>query len=84
MTPLHLAAESGRIKILNYLVDKGADINIQDDNGVIIGVSLRELHTSGTVCVYLCLLACLRPYTIILKYAFKYFPKIEHHHALSR
>ena len=37
MTPLHLAAESGHIKIVNYLVDKGADINIQDDNGVIIG-----------------------------------------------
>ena len=36
MTPLHLAAESGRIKILGYLVDQGADINIQDDNGVII------------------------------------------------
>ena len=36
MTPLHLAAESGRIEILNFLVDQGADINIQDDNGVII------------------------------------------------
>ena len=36
MTPLHLAAESGRVKILGYLVDQGADINIQDDNGVII------------------------------------------------
>ena len=36
MTPLHLAAESGRVKILRYLVDQGADINIQDDNGVII------------------------------------------------
>ena len=35
MTPLHLAAESGRIKILKYLADKGADINHQDDNGVI-------------------------------------------------
>ena len=35
MTPLHLAAESGHIKILYYLVDEGADINIQDDNGVI-------------------------------------------------
>ena len=35
MTPLHLAAESGHIKIVKYLVDKGADINHQDDNEVI-------------------------------------------------
>ena len=36
MTPLHLAAESGQVKSLNFLVEKGADINNQDDNGVII------------------------------------------------
>ena len=35
MTPLHLAAESGRIKVLKYLIDQGTDINLQDDNGVI-------------------------------------------------
>ena len=35
MTPLHLAAESGHVKIVEYLYDQGADINIQDDNGVI-------------------------------------------------
>ena len=36
MTPLHLAAESGHIKVVDYLIDQGADINIQADNGVII------------------------------------------------
>ena len=36
MTPLHLAAESDRIKMVHYLVEQEADINIQDDNGVII------------------------------------------------
>ena len=36
MAPLHLATESGRIKIVKCLVEQGADINIQDDNGVII------------------------------------------------
>ena len=36
MTPLHLAAENGHIKIVDYLYDQGADIDIQDDNGVII------------------------------------------------
>ena len=36
MTPLHLGAKIARIKILSYLVEQGADINIQDDDGVII------------------------------------------------
>ena len=39
MTPLHLAAESDRIKMVKYLVEREADINIQDDNGVIISYS---------------------------------------------
>ena len=34
MTPLHLAAKSGHVKIVNYLCDEGADINIQDNDGV--------------------------------------------------
>ena len=34
MTPLHLAAEGAHIKIVEYLVDQNANINIQDDNGV--------------------------------------------------
>ena len=42
MTPLHLAAESGRIEILNFLVGKGADINVQDDNGVITGICTNK------------------------------------------
>ena len=36
MTPLHVAAERGHTKIVEYLVNKGADINIQDKNGVIM------------------------------------------------
>ena len=36
MTPLHLAVESGNIKKVDYLFDQGADIDIQDDNGVIL------------------------------------------------
>ena len=34
MTPLHVAAERGHPRIVEYLVDKGADIDIQDKNGV--------------------------------------------------
>ena len=36
MTPLHLATETGRIQVLKCLVEQGADIDIQDDKGVII------------------------------------------------
>ena len=41
MTPLHLAVESGHIKKVVYLFDKGADINIQDDDGVILNAGIQ-------------------------------------------
>ena len=35
MTPLHVAAEKGdRLEIVEYLSNKGADINIKDYSGV--------------------------------------------------
>ena len=35
MTPLHVAAEKGdRLDIVEYLIGKGADINIKDYSGV--------------------------------------------------
>ena len=35
MTPLHVAATiGGRLSIVKYLIDKGADINSKDSNGV--------------------------------------------------
>ena len=36
MTPLHLAVERGRIKIVECLLDQGADIDIQDSSEVIL------------------------------------------------
>ena len=36
MSPLHFAAESGHIKKINYFCVKGADINIEDNDGVIL------------------------------------------------
>jgi len=33
-TPLHLAARWGRGDLVGYLADKGADVNIKDENGV--------------------------------------------------
>ena len=43
MTPFHLAAESGRIKVVDYFFAQGADINTQDDEGVILKAS-RLVH----------------------------------------
>ena len=43
-TRQHLAAEGGRIKVVKHLVEQGADINMQDDNGVII---CDHIHTSA-------------------------------------
>ena len=40
MTALHLAAESGHIKIVTYLYEKRADINIQDNDGVILNAGI--------------------------------------------
>ena len=34
VTPLHLAAEGARIKMMQCLVDQGADANIQNHNKV--------------------------------------------------
>ena len=34
MTPLHAAAEKGRFNVIKPLVDKGANINIKDNDGV--------------------------------------------------
>ena len=36
MTPLHLAAESNRIEMLECFLGQGANINLQDDNEVIL------------------------------------------------
>ena len=41
MTALHMAAEGARIKIMNELVGKGADVNIQNHNGVNLTILLK-------------------------------------------
>ena len=35
MTPLHLAVQSGHIKVVDYLFDQQADVDTQDNDGVI-------------------------------------------------
>ena len=34
MTPLHVATEANSFNIVEYLIDKGADFNINDGDGV--------------------------------------------------
>ena len=34
MTPLHMAVEGARIKVVEYLVGQEADVNFQDHTGV--------------------------------------------------
>ena len=34
MTPLHLAGEKGHVKIVTYLCDQGAEINVPDNEWV--------------------------------------------------
>ena len=33
MTPLHYSARNGHVAVVKYLVDHGANVNIQDDEG---------------------------------------------------
>lgn len=34
MTPLHVAAEGARDRVVKHLLDHKADINVKDNNGV--------------------------------------------------
>ena len=49
MTPLHVAAEKGEsLEIVEYLIGRGADINIKNDNGVnetILQIQQRVLYS---------------------------------------
>ena len=65
------------------LVKLGGEQTKQSKYMCMIGASLIEPHTSGTAlrkCVNI--RACLQPYTVNFKCAFKYFLKIEHPRAL--
>ena len=62
MTPLHLAVESDRIKMVEYFLDHQADINLQDDNEVILHTNaLDYLELAGKCCIPIIhLLSCLK------------------------
>ena len=45
MTPLHIAVEGAHTEIVKYLVDREADINIKDYNGVNIYVCMESTYS---------------------------------------
>ena len=53
MTPLHLAVESNHTKMVECLLDQGADINLQDNNEAIYAVNYFELAGSAIPIVHL-------------------------------
>ena len=48
MTPLHFAADRGSEKFVNYLIDNGADLNSQDNDGqtplMLAGICEHEVN----------------------------------------
>ena len=61
MTPLHLAAEGNRIKMVECLLDQGADINLQDDDEVILYTNVLDYsEIAGKCCTHVHFLCCLK------------------------
>ena len=53
MTPLHLAVESNRIRMVKCFFDQGADINLQDDNEVILHTNAVDyFELAGRCCTH--------------------------------
>ncbi|KAH7128860.1 hypothetical protein EDB81DRAFT_906536 [Dactylonectria macrodidyma] len=45
-TPLHFAARNSQVEVCNYLIERGADINAQDDGGITaLHMALLSLNT---------------------------------------
>ena len=53
MTALHFAAESNHIKMVECLLDQGAEIDIQDDNEVILHINAVDyFELAGRCCIH--------------------------------
>ena len=53
MTPLHLAVESNRIKMVKCLLDQGADINLQNDDEVVLHINAVDyFELAGRCCTH--------------------------------
>ena len=59
MTPLHLAVENNRTKMVECLLDQGADFNLQDENEVILLTNaVQYFELAGRCCTH-CLFSLL-------------------------
>ena len=54
MTRLHLAVEKGDMSTVKYLVDRGDDVNIRDNNGVCLSrsVYVKSLVQRLDTCIH--------------------------------
>ena len=53
MTPLHLAVENNRTKMVECLLDQGADFNLQDENEVILHTNaVQYFELAGRCCTH--------------------------------
>ena len=60
MAPMHLAVERNCIKIVECLLDQGADVNLQDDKEVILHTNAIDyLQLAGRCCIHYCSLSLL-------------------------
>ena len=65
MTPMHLAVESNRIKMVECLLDQGAYVNLQDDNKVILHTNAIDyFQLAGRCCIH-CSFSLLFEYKIL-------------------
>ena len=65
MTPLHLAVESNRIRMVKYLLDQGANINLQDDNQVILHTNAVDYFELADRCCTHCSFSLLFEHKIL-------------------
>ena len=60
LTPLHLAAGSGRTSAVSALVGRGADANVAAPNGdTPLHLACQQGHTTVVSCIIICVFQCV-------------------------
>ena len=84
MTPLHLAVEKNHTKIVECLLDQGADFNLQDKNEVILHTyEVEYFQLAGRCCIYwlfFTFLCCLEiGFSVIKLYKARFCNQDDYH-----